>query len=349
MKRILPLILVFILASSNIFAQTLYNLSFLNGTTNTGQFCVDIFMSMDAVGKLGSSNLVFSFDNTNLSNPSVDSHTLSGSYGTPDVRTPADGIASFNVVLNSINNGITVLTTDTKIATVCFDAADLGAVIELNWITSGRNESVVFLDSEAALLAPGTMVNWNGTAFPVEWLSFDAEQQGGDAVLDWSTASEINNNKFEIERSIDGNTFQLIGDTPGKGNTNGISNYSYVDRGAASLGFRTLYYRLRQIDYDGSFEYSPTVELGIAQDKLLSIVGYPNPFQSNLSIRFSSIQRQDLSIEVVNAIGQKMFSKNTSDTDGELNIDTSDWSEGVYYLSINSPTYKEVYKVLKEN
>lgn len=350
MNRILPLIFGFLLASSSLFGQTVYNLSFLNGTTSGGQFCVDIFMSFDAADGLGTSNLYFTFDKTNLSSPTISTEELTGAggYSTPTLTTPSDGVAAFNVVLNSAANSLAIGNTDTKVATICFTAVDLGAVMELTWITSGRFASIVFLDDEATLLSPGTMVNWNGAVFPVEWLDFTAEQEGADAILDWATATEINNKNFEIERSVDGQTFELIGSTPGKGNTQSVSTYTYVDRGAGSLGFKKLFYRLRQVDYDGTFEYSPTVELGISSDNPLSIIGYPNPFNNELSVRFSSIVRQSMSIEIVNALGQKMYDTTTSEVEGELNIDVTDWAEGVYYLSITGPRHREVYKILKE-
>jgi hypothetical protein len=349
MNRILPLILALSLASSPLFGQTLYNLSFLNGSSSGGQFCVDFYMSYDQVAKLGSSNLYFTFDKTNLTNPSVSSTTIGPPfYDNPTITVPGDGISSINIVLNATNFGEQINTTNTKVGTICFDVADMGAAIQLNWITTGTYESVVFLDNQSTRLSPGTMVNWSGAAFPVEWLSFLAEQKDTDAILDWSTASEINNKQFEIERSIDGQTFEIIGKKAGKGNTNGVSDYTYVDRGAGALGFRKLYYRLRQVDYDGTFEYSPTVELSIVSDKTLAITGYPNPFANELNIRFSSIVRQDLQIEILSALGQKIYSYNTTDIEGELRVDVSNWAEGLYYLSIVGGTKREVFKILKE-
>lgn len=365
MNRILPLILVILLASSSLFGQTptTYNLSFLNGRDEGGQFCVDFYMSYDQVAKIGSCNLYFTFDKTNLSNPSVTAVTSPGTneifigppfYDAPEIKITGeiagDGVASINIVLNATNFGETITTTDTKLGTVCFDALDLGAPIKLDWITSSTFRSVIFLDDQLTQLTnPGTITNWNGgAAFPVEWLDFTAEQTGADAVLDWTTASEINNNEFQIERSVDGQTFQLIGTREGKGNTTGISQYNYVDRGAGALGFRSLYYRLRQVDYDGSFEYSNTVELGITTDRSLSIVGYPNPFNNELTVRFSSIVKQDLQIEVISALGQSVYAKTTKDVEGDLKLDVSNWAEGVYYLSIVGGTNREVYKILKE-
>jgi len=348
MKRILPFILVFILASSQVFGQTVYNLSFINGLLSGGQLCIDIQMSFDAAAKLGSSNLYFTYDKINLSSPTITTHTLSGSYATPTLTTPADGRASFNIVLNNTNNGIPIATANTQIARICFNVADENGPTDLTWITSGTYESIVFLDNEATLLGPGTMANYNGAAFPVEWLSFNGKQEGADAILDWSTASEINNKKFEIERSVDGQSFEIIGDKAGKGNTTVISDYSYVDRGAGAMGFRKLYYRLRQVDYDGTFDYSPTIELGIVSDKTLSILGYPNPFNNELRIRYTSIVKQNLEIEVLNAVGQKIYAHSTREEEGDLSIDVSRWAQGVYYLSIRGGTKREVYKVLKE-
>ncbi|MDX2063511.1 MAG: hypothetical protein SFY70_10660, partial [Bacteroidia bacterium] len=100
-----------------------------------------------------------------------------------------------------------------------------------------------------------------GGSLPVELLAFTGTREGQEARLRWTTASEINNDRFEVQRSLDGLRFETIGFVSGSGTTDAITNYSFTD-------FETpaedrLYYRLRQVDFDGKFSYSPIIELGL--------------------------------------------------------------------------------------
>lgn len=92
---------------------------------------------------------------------------------------------------------------------------------------------------------------------PVSWLSFTgARQADGSALLNWSTASELNNSHFEVEKTTDGKTFTKIDEVKGSGTTNKISRYTYTDKNA---GPGTVYYRLKQVDFNKKFEYSKLV------------------------------------------------------------------------------------------
>lgn len=95
--------------------------------------------------------------------------------------------------------------------------------------------------------------------FPVRWLSFTATRTDAGARLAWATASEINNDRFEVERSTDATSFTKIGAVLGSGTTNSVTQYTYLDADAPQ---GTVFYRLRQVDYDGSAEYSLIIELG---------------------------------------------------------------------------------------
>jgi hypothetical protein len=92
------------------------------------------------------------------------------------------------------------------------------------------------------------------SALPVELLNFKAEKQDNRVNLTWQTASETNNDRFEIERSNDGKLYQVVGVVKGFGTTHVAQNYSFTDYATPSV--TVCYYRLKQIDFDGSFDYS---------------------------------------------------------------------------------------------
>jgi len=106
------------------------------------------------------------------------------------------------------------------------------------------------------------------TTFPVEWLSFEGSVAGRDVLLNWSTASEQNNDYFEIRRSPDGQTFIPVGEVTGKGNSNEPVPYEFYDFEAANMGQARWYYQLRQVDLDGQSSLSSVIEVNIPQGQI---------------------------------------------------------------------------------
>jgi hypothetical protein len=99
------------------------------------------------------------------------------------------------------------------------------------------------------------------TVLPVRWLDFSAAEEGNNLVLRFSTAQEINNQKFEIEQSADGVNFETIGSIKGKGNSEQISNYIYTTTGIPT---QIMHYRIKQIDFDGQSDYSKIISFNPA-------------------------------------------------------------------------------------
>jgi len=126
---------------------------------------------------------------------------------------------------------------------------------------------------------------WNDCAGPVELSAFSYAINNKDVTLNWSTSSEINNSGFEIERSVGNNTWIKIGFVNGNGTTSNPSSYSFVDR---NLNSGTYNYRLKQIDFNGNFEYfnlQTSVKIGTPSSIEL-MQNYPNPFNPSTKIDF---------------------------------------------------------------
>ena len=172
---------------------------------------------------------------------------------------------------------------------------------------------------------------------PVELISFTAQNTDAGVVLNWTTATEINNSGFTIERGRDDENFTSISFVSGKGTTTEISNYNYVDTEIESGKY---YYRLKQTDFDGTFEYlnDVLVDVGLPKQFQLS-QNHPNPFNPSTTIKFQLPVDAKVKIELFNSIGQKVREILNSDLSGgvhEVNFEGSNLSSGIYYYTMNA-------------
>jgi hypothetical protein len=118
------------------------------------------------------------------------------------------------------------------------------------------------------------------SALPVELISFEAKRNNNEVEVLWATAAEINNEKFEIQRSYDGKSFDLVHVEYGQGNSFGLTNYEFVDNDVVS---HIVYYRLKQVDFDGTFTYSDVVVVVTSDSDIERAIDvYPNPNTGNL-------------------------------------------------------------------
>jgi hypothetical protein len=143
-------------------------------------------------------------------------------------------------------------------------------------ITSDQQFTMPYGSNNGHLLAIGNILN-NQNPLPVTWLTFTGVAEERANTLMWSTASELNNDFFEVQRSRDGAPFEPIGQVQGQGTTNLQSDYAFSDDEAPS---GTVYYRLQQFDFDGASDFSETVAINRKGNAGI----YPNPFNETLNI-----------------------------------------------------------------
>ncbi len=171
---------------------------------------------------------------------------------------------------------------------------------------------------------------------PVELTSFIASVSGNNVTLNWSTATETNNQGFEIQRS-NGGEYQVVGYVAGHGTTVEPQTYSFTDQ---NVGAGKYQYRLRQIDYDGKFEYSSVVEVEVFGPKEFSLgQNYPNPFNPSTTIDFTLASDSRVTIKIFDVLGQEvmtMINGNYAAGSHKVSFDGSSLNSGVYVYRIDA-------------
>ncbi|MFK8045069.1 MAG: T9SS type A sorting domain-containing protein [Crocinitomicaceae bacterium] len=169
---------------------------------------------------------------------------------------------------------------------------------------------------------------------PIDLISFDAKNQGDAALLTWITASEINNDFFELEKSIDGIAWSVINKQNGTGNSSTLLTYNYVDN---ELINGIQYYRLKQTDFDGQYTYSHIEYINYENNISLGLV-YPNPNNGLFDIEIHSSVDTEITSSLYNNIGELVYSSSSELEKGRntLNFNLKNYSSGLYYLTLKS-------------
>ncbi len=186
------------------------------------------------------------------------------------------------------------------------------------------------------------------TAVPVELVSFSASVGPNAVTLDWTTATELNNRGFEIERSIDRTNWKPVGFKEGKGTTSDPQHYSYSDI-VSDIAASKLYYRLKQVDFNGSFEYSNIIEVEIAPSAYSLSQNYPNPFNPVTSIKYQLPANAFVSINIYDVLGNEVAALiNEVKPAGsyELQFDASALTSGVYFYRLQAGDFIDVKKMI---
>lgn len=188
-----------------------------------------------------------------------------------------------------------------------------------------------------ALDAAEIDATWNITIVPVELTSFTASVNDNDVTLSWETATELNNSGFEIERKSAAGEYDKLGFVPGFGTTTEPRAYSFSD---VNLLPGTYTYRLKQIDYDGTFEYSDPVEVDIVVPDVYSLhQNYPNPFNPSTKITFTLAANAQVTLKVFDVLGQEIMTLINQDITAGVHtydFDAAGINSGVYFYRIEA-------------
>ncbi len=186
----------------------------------------------------------------------------------------------------------------------------------------------------------------NSLTVPVELVSFTGSVNGNTVLLNWSTATETNNRGFDIERSSDQNNFVNIGYVKGNGTTTQKSFYSFNDN---TIEFGNYYYRLKQIDFNGSFTYSPVVNVDFSSVSYKLSQNYPNPFNPTTSISYSIPEKSFVKLEIFNTLGQKVKTLVNGEKESgnySINFSAGNIPSGMYLYKLSTGKFSETKKML---
>ncbi len=189
----------------------------------------------------------------------------------------------------------------------------------------------------------------NSGGVPVELISFTADVNSDKVLLQWQTATELNNLGFEIERKSDKNGWRMIGFKEGKGTTTEIQNYVFSDD-LFGIESEHLYYRLKQIDFDGTFEYSEVVEVVVGIPTEFSLEqNYPNPFNPLTTIRFTISDLRFTVLKVYDVLGNEIaILVNEEKPIGiyEVEFNATTLPSGIYFYKLRAGDFIETRKMV---
>lgn len=213
--------------------------------------------------------------------------------------------------------------------------------------TSGSNSATV---DGVSSFSPWAM-SGNNKALPVEFLFFEAAVYHDYVQLDWATATETDNEKFVVEKSFDGFIFTQIGEVQGNGDVNERVDYTFDDTDISFDTSETLFYRLKQIDFDGVFDYSRTVRVVHTVEKpSLSVI--PNPYHTDFELKFNSHEVGQAAVRVLDLKGRVFYSAGHSITKGPNRIlitDLYNLAAGVYLVSLQGSSFALSERIVKRD
>lgn len=188
--------------------------------------------------------------------------------------------------------------------------------------------------------AGNTGIGINCSALPVELAWFNVEREDDGAMLTWATASEENNKGFEIQRSQDADKWMTIGWADGMGTSFQSQNYAHLD---ARPFNGTNYYRLRQLDYDGKFSYSPIRVLEFELNTNTASV-FPNPTSDILKVHLPPQVSGRVTFRVMDA-DRRIVKEKTIDYSDTIyeEVDVRSLPEGMYFIQVVSRQYVETF------
>jgi photosystem II stability/assembly factor-like uncharacterized protein len=210
------------------------------------------------------------------------------------------------------------------------------------------------LDGSSFLVSGGygSVYKISDLTIPVELVSFSANVIKNIVTLNWSTATETNNKLFEVQRSSNNSNFITIGTISGRGTTIETSNYYYSDNAISGI----YSYRLKQVDYDGSFKYSKTVEVIVNPLTYSLAQNYPNPFNPTTRIDYQLPFDSKVRLELYKITGEKVATLVNSDLSAgyymaEINADELKLVTGVYFYKMtatgqNNQNFVQVKKLM---
>ncbi|MCX6182448.1 MAG: T9SS type A sorting domain-containing protein, partial [Bacteroidetes bacterium] len=312
-----------------------YNGNYQNGN-HISTYDLDGFTSGTwANGNDGTLNYYAAF-NFSSATTAVNGTYVGNSADDTDINCGTTAAPDFVIILNDANAGQVPFRTSSMATNKAFYPVTTA-------LTAGIIKSTTAGNFRLGTAVPSNNTGSNyyyaalaaGNTLPVELLSFTAKKENDKIVIRWSTASEINNDFFSLERSVDGDKWEIIKEIKGAGNSSSLIEYSETDENPHD---GISYYRLKQTDYDGQFKYSQTASVGKI-DGNLNITAFPNPVNNYMFVEFETKINSniDASLYDQNGARVKEVLKNHYDKGAyKVLVYTDDLPAGLYYIRLNT-------------
>ncbi len=218
-----------------------------------------------------------------------------------------------------------------------------------NGVTGDELTSISFTNENTGWFAGmnGTMFKYQKDVVPVELISFTANINNQSVQLNWRTATETNNYGFNIERCIDGDTWNNIGFVEGHGNASEPNSYFYLDGNVTGAG--KIKYRLKQMDFDGNYKYSNEVEVEIVPSEFVLYQNYPNPFNPSTNIKYSVQRSTPITIKIFNLIGaeiETLVDEEKPEGSYEITWNAVNIPSGVYFYQLKAGSFIDTKKMV---
>lgn len=218
-------------------------------------------------------------------------------------------------------------------------------------IVNPAASTATFRYTNAAQFKAQFSIGGNNNPLPVTLLQFNAKVQNKDVLLNWATAAELNNRGFELERSVDGKEFQNIGFVEGKNNSSARADYQFNDASALAHS-QVLYYRLKQLDFDGKYTYSDMVRVQSGNAVLNGVSVSPNPFTVNAQVRLNTLFNGAAHITISDVQGRVVLNEVHEVDAGNNAINLQNMEslkQGVYFMRVSVGGENMVVKMVKSD
>ena len=197
----------------------------------------------------------------------------------------------------------------------------------------------------------------SGGALPVQLLSFTANKNNNSSTVElrWSTANELNNNYFTIERSTDGNAFYQLNEVKGKGTSNNVEEYNLTDDVSTLMQqhYSTVYYRLKQVDMDGKVNDGGIVTVNISKNiSGIAMNAEPNPFTTALRVSIATNYEETVKLTITDMTGRTVAQQTAAVKAGDNKVELAnlnDLKDGMYFIIVTSSHGIISQKVIRNN
>lgn len=378
MKKLITTLCALLLYAGTMFSQVTADLSIENQNVVGTDFYFDIYITRTGTEDiyLGTGDLVLTFNSSaftsdTLIRSSSSFWNLTSTSGNPcgslyRTAMPVAPIVGNEIIINLNqvafsdqtefddniaridNTPISHRLGRYRVATITNPSADMN----LQWKTTGAGVTTQLFTLDPVTWASSAItlnaIDPANAPLPVELTSFTASYKNSEVMLSWKTETEVNNYGFNLEKRIGERDWDSIAFIEGHGNSNSPKEYNYSDKDLFAGGSK-FQYRLKQLDNDGTFEYSDVVEIEVVPGQYELSQNYPNPFNPSTTIRFSLPQAAQIKINLYNMLGElvKTLADGMYETGfHKLVVDASNLPSGTYIYRLESSNFVQVKKMI---